>query len=360
MAQDVPSYFHSASYKSVSWVEVWLGEEQLGVEETKDGAVTATWQTAGPRRTLALQVPPTSSWLEWLRIGVELRPFRGIKYTEGDIVLPLGRFPVRKFSKPLSAKTISVNAQDRWQWVTASPFGRIVNAYSGRAVDIASFLMEELDPYGWGRVAQKSATSEIQTPPGIWSGTRSDTIGDLVEAAGAEAFFDRLGRPTVRDRPGRTTPVVSIRSGSDGVLIDSVEEIDWEKVVNYVTVSCTATDTTLEPVSVGISDPEDPAHRLNISGKSRSGGFQVMGYSSSAFTTQDEMIIAGQALLAKNAVPAQQWSVQMPPDVSLDESDTVLLETRDGDVEAQIQSITYPLNADASSTLSCSSARDLS
>ena len=151
--------------------------------------------------------------------------------------------------------------------------------------------------------------------------------------------------------------MVEIRSGVGGTLIDLDENIDWEKVVNAVVVSCTQTGSTLEPVTVAIGNPDDPAHRSNISGGATSGGWQTLKLQSAAFTSQDEMFAAGQAALIKGAAPARTWSVEMPPDVSLDASDTVLLETRDGDVLAQIQSITHPGGADGSAKLSCVVAR---
>lgn len=82
----VPDRFHTGSYHMVSWVEVWRGPTQLGVGDFDEGSVTDTWVTSGPRRTLSLAVPPTAEWLEWLRLGVELRPYRGIRYTDGDVV----------------------------------------------------------------------------------------------------------------------------------------------------------------------------------------------------------------------------------------------------------------------------------
>lgn len=354
---DVPDTFHAASYRAVSWVEVWRGSEQIGVGPFKDGSVTDTWVTSGPRRTLSLTVAPSRDWLDWLRVGVELRPFRGRRFPTGDVVCPLGRFPVRKFKRPRRATQIQIQAQDRWQWVTADTFGASVVAYGGTAVRVAAQLIAEVDPYGWGEVLENTATSGIWTPAGTWSGTRDQAVGDLVEVAAAEAFIDRVGVPVVRDRPAAGDPVVAIRSGEGGTLIDLDEEIDWEKVVNAVVVSSSQTGSTLAPVTVAISDPSDPAHRSNISGGATSGGWQTMKLQSPAFTTQDEMLSAGFAALAKGAAPARTWSVQMPPDVSLDASDTVLLETRDGDVVAQIQSVTHPLTAAGQGQLSCVVAR---
>lgn len=354
---DVPDRFHSPSHNAVSWVEVWRGPEQLGVGDFKDGSVTDTWVTSGPRRTLSVIVAPTREWLEWLRIGVELRPFRGRRYPSGDVVCPLGQFPVRKFTRPRRATQIQVQAQDRWQWVTADTFGAPVMAYGGTAVRVAAQLIAEVDPYGWGESLELTASSGVWTPAGTWSGTRDQAIGDLLEAAAAEAFVDRLGVPVVRDRPTVGDPVVAIRGSEGGTLINLDEDIDWEKVANAVVVSSSQTGATLEPVTVAITDPDDPAHRTNISGGATSGGWQTIKLQSPAFTSRDEMLVAGLAALAKNAGPARTWSVQMPPDVSLDASDTVLLETRDGDVLTQIQSISHPLTAGGPATLSCVVAR---
>jgi hypothetical protein len=349
----VPARFHTGSYQVVAWVEVWRGTELLATVPQSDivgGSVTAQWVTSGVRRTLSLTVPRTEEWLGWLQVGVELRPYRGMKLTSDDIVCPLGRFPVRKFTRPRSPGTLSVSASDRWQWIAAGKNFGSVAAYGGLVSEAASLLIGEVDPYGFGMTRINTATSTAVTSGGVWQSDRSNTIGDLVESIGAEAFIDRDGQPVIRDRPTLGDPVASIRSGDNGTLIDSVTEIDWESVINAVVVEDTTTGSTLEKVFVAINDPDDPAHRLNISGGSASGGWQTEVYSAQ-FTDRDQMLTAGLAKLAKGAAPARQWSVQMPPDVSLDESDTVLLETVDGDEMGLIKSISYPLTGEESSSL---------
>jgi hypothetical protein len=356
---DVPARFHTASYNAVCWVEVWRGPTLLATVPSSEfvgGSVSDTWVTAGVRRTLSLTVPRTDDWLGWLQIGVDLRPFRGMKLTSGDIVCPLGRFPVRKFTRPRSPSTISISAQDRWQWVVAAKMFGNVKAYGGLVSEVASLLIGEVDPFGLGMTRTNTATSSATVAPGVWQPDRSGTIADLVESIGAEAFMDRTGAPVIRDRPTVGDPVVEIRSGNGGTLIDETGEIDWESVINSVVVVDSTTDSVLEPVHLAINDTNDPAHRSNISGGAESGGWQSMVYSAQ-FTDAEQMRQAGIAQLAKFAAPARQWSVQMPPDVSLDAGDTVLLETLDGDILGQIQSITHPLD-DAAASLTVSYGRN--
>jgi hypothetical protein len=334
-------------------VEVWRGDEQIGEVTGSDiagGSVTDQW-VSGVRRNLTMSVPPTRDWLTWLAVGVEIRPFRGVSFGPGDVEMcPLGRFPVRKFTKPRTASEVPVRAQDRWQRVASNTLPFPMMAYPGLVRDVVATLLGEIDLFRVGVV--NTATSTASTPSGLWSDTRAKTISDLLTAIGAEAYVDRDGVPTIRDRPVTGTPVGTLRAGRGGTVTELVEEVDWESVVNAVEVFSSATDTTLEPVWVGVTWSDDPAHW------SRIGGWQSTRYASPVFTSRDQMVAAGETLLLKGAAPARQWSAQVIPNAGFDASDTVWVETPDGTLElAQIQQVTHPLTAGALQSISTVSTR---
>ena len=330
-------------------VEIWFGGEQIdevGSDRIEGGGVTATFAT-GPRRTLDMSVEPSADWLEWLRIGVEIRPFRAVVFG-GDALdfeeCPLGCFPVRKFTRPLvKSGALPVRAQDRWQWVLARKSERPRRALRGLVTRVVAQLVDEVNPYA----IDVNLDGEPQTfvPAGIWTRPRGEVIGDLLTSIGYEAFFDRLGELVIRRRPGTRTPVHTLRPGRGGTVNQITGEIDWEKAYNSVTIIPTATDTTLHPRTYDITNPTDPAYRGNINGGTRSGGIQEFTHSSAVFTTGEEMDAAGWSLLRKVAAPARQYSAAVIPHPGLDEADTVYVEGVDGLELAQVQQITYPLTA---------------
>ncbi len=329
-------------------VEVWRGGEQIGEvagEQILAGSVTDKW-VSGVRRTLEMQVEPTSDWRQWLQIGVELRPFRGVWFAPHEIEMcPLGVFPVRAFDRPFGARSeIPVRAQDRWSRVVADTFGSPIRAYQETVARTIALLVEEVDPYSIS-VSIETA-SEMRTPPGVWEKGRSETILDLADVIGVDVFMDRNGSPVIRDRPQRGNPVWTLRTGTSGVILDGGETVDWTNVVNSVGVFSTAADSTLEPVWLGISDPESPAYRGVIAGGG-TGGWQATRVSSSAFTTREEMIAAGQAALVKGERPARQRTLTAVPHPGLDAADTVLVETAPGEALelVQIDQVTHPLTA---------------
>lgn len=343
-------------------LEVWRGDEQVGEvtgSDIIDGSVTDKWVTTGPRRTLSVEVPATREWLEWLRIGVELRPYQGVVFGGPNpvVMAPHGCFPVLRFPRARRAETLKVQATDRWQWLTAATI-RPLPAYSLSAVESVSALIVEIDPFLLAGKVVATATSTARTPAVLWDKSRSDTITELVKSVGAEAWFGREGFPVIQDRPTPSAPVVAFRAGRGGTLSALALDVDYSTVINAVVVTSSATNTTLAPVWVAISDPFDPAHRSKIRGGARSGGWRSVRYASPLFTTVEQMIKAGETLLRKGAAPARSWALTAVPNPYLDASDTATVQNQDGGVElVQIDQVSHPLTAKGQQQITTVSTR---
>ena len=115
-----------------------------------------------------------------------------------------------------------------------------------------------------------------------------------MESIGAEAFYDRDGRPRVQDRVA--TPGAPLVDGQDGTVVSIASTEDWSQVYNVVSVTSSNNDTPFNAAVVAITDINHPAHQANI-------GPRVLKYSSPLLSTQEQGFQAGATLLAKKSAP---------------------------------------------------------
>jgi Putative phage tail protein len=337
------------SYRSVARVDLWHKSKLLAADvDFIDGAVTEKWVT-GIRGSMDLTVPPTRQWLDWLALDdLELLPFVGISFGRTEFAVPLGVFPVLFPGVDAPAKPIALHVDDHWQYVNSARFMYPIMSYPGQVRAVIGTLLGELG-IGAGRlhpityqsvsVPIVTATNTTELASVLWERSRHDTIVQLVESIGAEAFIDRYGQPQVRDR--RSSPGVDLTDGETGSVVSVTSAISWADVINAIAVTSSKNDVEFDPVIATITDVNHPAHLTKI-------GPRFDSYSSPLILDAAQALQVAQTELAKRSQPARSWSVECVPDPTRMPGDELTLTTRRHGVNrVVVQEVTHPLGKGA-------------
>lgn len=330
----------SRAHQGISRVSVFSAGQQLTDNApVVDGSVSEK-DALGIRRSLSLTVEPSAEWLQWFQLPrLEVVVYAGYSWGASEWLSPMGVYGVLPPQQTYPRKTITINADDRWQYVQMDGFLRTFPSYPGLAVDVAARLIDEvgiLIPTDTVGVSNRTAT----VPTMIWGkpDSRHDTIKSVLEPIAATAFITRLGHPIIRDTSIRDTGP-PLTDGEDGTVISVSTTPDWSKVYNQISVTSSKEGVSFDPVPVVIEDPGHPAHAWRIGRRSVPGG-----YSSPLIDTPAQAAAVGVAMLEKASAPALSWSVECVPDYSREAGDRVSVTTVGlGTVDATIAEIVHPL-----------------
>lgn len=331
----------SRAHQGISRVSVFSEGRQLDNNAPIiDGSVSEK-DALGIRRSLSLTVEPSAQWLKWFQLPkLELVIYAGYSWGMSEWLSPMGVYPVLPPQQSFPRKTISINADDRWQYVQMDGFLRTFPSYQGLAIDVAARLIDEvgiLIPTDTSGVSLDRITT---VPTMIWGkpDSRHDTIKSVLEPIAATAFITRYGHPVIRASYVRDTGR-PLTDGENGTIISVSTTQDRSKVYNQISVTSSKQGVTFDPVPVVIDDPNHPAHAWRIGRRSVPGG-----YSSPLIDTPAQAAAVGRAMLEKASAPALGWSVECIPDYSREAGDLVQVTTSDlGTVNATIAEITHPL-----------------
>lgn len=341
----------AASHQSIGRVELWSnGDLVAGDVPFIDGSVTEKWVT-GICGTMSLTVPPTPQWQRWLALdAVELLPYAGVKFgPTTEYVVPLGVFPVLFPGIELPSKGITLNAEDYWQYVASATFLYPIMSYPGTIRDVAARLITDLSIGGKRThpITKESvnrpnllATNVTSTVTSVrWERSRHDTIAELVQSIGADAYYNRWGQPELRDH--KSLPGADLSDGPAGTLISVQSSVNWSDVINSIAVTSSKNDVTFEPVIETIMDTSHPAHASKI-------GPRFDAYSSAQIADVAQAREVAKTELAKRSAPARAWTVTCVPDPLRLPGDEMTLTTREhGPVRVVVQEVTHPLGKGA-------------
>jgi hypothetical protein len=162
------------SHTVVVKVDAYLGGSLLASNmPVTAGAVTVNSGT-GVRRTLDLTIADRGLWSTLDVIGVELRPYRGIRYPSGDLeMVPLGVFS-------LDAQQMSVgpeggiqvqSAPDRWAKVQRAAFEQPTSSIATNPIktEISRLVTGAVS----GITVTTTATSTVTAGPLVWDTDRA-------------------------------------------------------------------------------------------------------------------------------------------------------------------------------------------
>ncbi len=338
------------SHTMISRVDAYAGSRLLaGDLPIAEGSVSVSAGT-GVHRKLSLTVADRALWPVLSAVGVELRAWRGIRYTDGtQEMVPLGVFGLDTQSLPvITGGGVSISgAPDRWARVQRARFeAPRVSNYPIAVVDqIATLVREALRVrVDTGGVTGVNLAAVAQTPVLVWDRDRDKAIQDLATTAGVEVFFGPTGDLVIRDAVARTrAPVWQVHAGRDGVMISGTATRDRSRVYNVVVVVSAKTDgqPPFFPVAVEDTDPQSPT---NVGGPF---GRTPYFLTSATLGNAEDARAAGAALLAKTKVRYTDMSVSAVVNPALESGDTISVTAEDGSRQVFVaDSFDVPLTAD--------------
>lgn len=293
----------------------------------------------------------------WPNKGSDLlAPFGNEIFIERGVVLAndvvewvgLGYFRIDSIEQNTAPDgPIEISGSDRMVGIEEARFTQPRQFLQGRSL---GSIVEELvtDVYPDAVIEWDDNTNESTLGRDlIFERERIDALTDLVTSVGKQVFWDHRGILVISDVPDPTTPVYTVNSGADGVLVEMARDLSRIDAYNGV-------------VAVGeAADEQPPVHALvvdeGINSPTRWGGKYgkvPRFYFSPFITTQAQANSAATAILQQSIGLPYNVDFQASPNVALEPLDPVLVEyprtsrsiaTRD---ELHIlQRIRYPLNA---------------
>lgn len=320
-----------------------------------DGQVSVASGT-GVRRTLDVTIADRTLWDTLDVMGVELRPYRGIRYPSGDTELvPLGVFS-------LDAQSMSAgpgggiqvrSAPDRWARVQRAQFETPATAVATN--QIRTEIVRLVTGAVSGITTITTATSTATAGPLVWEQDRAQAVADLATSIGAEAFFDVTGGLVVENAPllGQT-PVWTVDASPSGVMISGERLRDRARTYNVVVAYPSSTTGVSVYAPVIVADT-DPTSRTYVGGPF---GRVPYRYTSPAMTTSAQALVAATALLNRLKAVNAQLNVESVVHPGLDRGDVITVLTPDGTTELHlVDSLTIPLTVGGTQQITTRSSR---
>lgn len=279
-----------------------------------------------------------------------IRISTGVQYPNGlREVFPV--FTGRVYTPQRQADgTVTVRADDRAADVVAFRFEAPQNVGTSTTVltEIRKLITQAVPEATYGT----SDVTDQDSPALTWDEDRGQALDDLSEVLQGRWYSLGDGDFVVRLFPYALGSVVAeISDGPAGLLSTATRTLTRDGVVNSVTVVAERIDgTTPIRVTARNNDPSSPTMFGDLYGRVS----QIIKIQT-PLTSADAQALAVQQLAAQSAL-AEQWSVQMVPDSTLEPGDTVRLSYRGQSADQVIDSITYPLTTDGTMTLSTRSA----
>lgn len=336
-------------------VDAYLGSTKIASDiPIFDGAVSVGSGT-GVRRTLDLQITDRSLWGTLDTIGVELRPYRGIRYPSGDVELvPLGAFSLDAMSMSVVAGGIAIqSAPDRWARVQRMQFETPTAAVATNRIsaEIRRLVGQAVS----GITTSTTATSTVTAGPLVWEQDRAGAITDLATSIGAEVFFDVDGNLVIEDAPLLSqAPVWTVDASPSGVMLSGDRLRDRSRTYNVVVVYPSSTSGTTPYAPVIVADT-DPTSRTYVSGPF---GRVPYRYTSQAVVSQAQATVAAKALLNRLKAINAQINVEAIVHPGLDRGDVITVLTPDGTTELHlVDALTIPLTPNGTQQITTRSSR---
>ncbi|MFC3988718.1 DUF5047 domain-containing protein [Actinoplanes siamensis] len=344
------------SHAVVVRVDAYLGGTLIAGDMPISGGSVSVAGGTGVRRTLDLTIADRSLWGTLDVIGVELRPYRGIRYPSGDVELvPLGVFSLDQQSIAVEpGGGIQVrSAPDRWARVQRAQFEQPTPAIP--TATIASEIQRLVTGAVPGVTVVSTATSTAKAGPLVWEQDRAQAAVDLATSIGAEVYFDQAGNLVIRDAPLLSqTPVWTVDASASGVLLSGERIRDRSRTYNVV-VAYPSSLTGSAPYAPVIVADTDPLSRTYVGGPF---GRVPYRYTSPAMTTQAQAQQAARPLLNRLKAINAQLNVTAVVNPALDRGDVITALTPDGTSELHlIDSLTIPLEVGGTQQITARSSR---
>lgn len=273
---------------------------------------------------------------EPLDFGVNVhrvRIYRGVESLGVREVLPVGTFRIDSIDRSRVGGGMSLDLSGLEAYIDDARF--MVprtpprNTTTTRAI---TALIREVLPTVPVRV-QASRNKMVQaTAP--WERERWDAVDYLAKSIDCEVFVNGRGEFVIRNTPSLTgTPVLVIKEGENGLLVDVQEKYSRDQVYNAASVSGQSSDPKIPPVH-GEAKVLTVGDELNFNGDF---GQVPIFYSSNAFTTAAQCSNYAAVLLAQARTANATLTFETPPTLWwLEVGDLVAVQRLDGTTELHL------------------------
>ncbi len=274
----------------------------------------------------------------------------GVQYGNGLMdVFPVFRGRVAQPQREANG-TVTVRADDRAADVVDFRFEAPQTTTTGATVlqEIRRLITEALPSATFGT----DDVTDQDVPVLTWDEDRGQALDDLAEVLQGRWYSLGDGSFVVRLYPyAVSTPVATLSDGEGGLISTATRTLTRDGVANSITVVSERIDGT-DPIRVTVRNTDSSS--LTQFGN-RFGRISQVIKIQTPLTSAAAQQLAKKQLTAMSAL-AEQWSVQMVPDSTLEPGDTVKLTYRGQSSVQVIDSITYPLTTDGLMTLSTRSS----
>jgi hypothetical protein len=342
---------HTVEIKADIWYQNAIQMQNVPIS----GGQVSINSGTGVRRNLDMTIPDVGLWGLLSTPGIQIRPYRGVRYAGGQVeMVPLGVFMVDSVSMSAANEgSISISsAPDRWSYVQRARFETPQSSIATNTAkqEIARLVVGAIS-VGVNNIATSTALAGALT----YEKDREEPINALLNAIGAEAYFDTSGQLQIINAPllgaGATW---SVDAGEDGILLGGSRRRDRTRTYNVVVVTVAALDGQVVPAPVVVADT-DATSPTYVGGPM---GRVPYFYESPIFIDAGQMLTAGKALLNKVKGVNAQLDIESAVNPALDRGDVIFVKTGDGTLERHmVVNLTIPLTADGTQTISTQSSR---
>lgn len=278
--------------------------------------------------------------------GSELHIYRGVGFSDGDELVPLGKFVITTVTvmEGDSVGQIQVSGSDRAVTVSRNKFLDAYQIAAGQAVEdaIANLLRDRwadipLDLPVTGETTTNIVTEAREQGDG-WAVAR-----ELAEAYGYDLAFDADGVARMRQVPDPTqeVPVQVYEDGTEAVLLSLSRTFDQSRTHNGVVISSQSTNVdTPFRVAAWDDNPASPTYRFGPYGQ------VPLFFNSELITTPEQAVIVATTMLRRmlGRPESVEWSQIVNP--AHDVLDTIRVRRGDLDYLVLIDRLDVPLTPD--------------
>lgn len=338
-------------------VDAYLGDTLLvGDLPIVGGAVTVHGGT-GVRRTLDLSVADVTLWPTLDVQGVELHPYRGIRFPDGrEELVPLGRFSLDSTSKAVGPDGSGItvrSAPDRWARVQRARF--LTPQSSVRTNTIAAEAIRLVQAAVPGVAYRSEVTNGTLVGALVWDRERDKAVNDLVTSIAADLYFDNLGEVVLAPAPLLSAPAVwTVDASPTGVLLGGQQTRDRSRTYNVVVASPSAING-LVPFTPQIASDTDSTSPTWVGGPF---GQVPFFWSSPTLRNTTQALAAAQTILNRVKAVNAQLTAEQVVHPGLDHGDVVIAVLPDGTAERHLlDSVVIPLDVAGVQQLEARSSR---
>lgn len=304
------------------------------------------------RRSCELQLDPSlwpaTVYDPFSPVSSEIFVEYGVGVGVGYEWLPVFTGPVQAAKTKFTASGVTIHAAGREQKVIDdrldAPQQTVLNA---KNVDEITRIIQESIPGATvvDLTGSPAVASQITVDRERWR----DGIEKLADGIAAEVYADPTGAFVIRAQPVLSgNPVLVIRSGDNGILVDGDEELTRDKTYNRVVVEGIRSDGT-PPVRSVVSDTDTSSPTYYGGPFGRKPRFYV----SQLLTTTGQCTATGEALLARAKGMQSTISLEVVPHPALEAGDLIEAALPDGRRQLHIvDGFNLPLSPDGTQRIS--------